>query len=38
MAMRSEINPYIFPKKLSVDHSLKKVEPLDLGPSYLAPR
>ena len=29
--------PYIFPTKCpSVVHSLKKVEPLDLGPSYLA--
>ncbi len=31
-------HPYIFPKKLSVNHSLKKVKPLDLGPPYLAPR
>ena len=31
-------HPYIFPKKVSVSHSLKKVEPLVLGHSYLAPR
>ncbi len=30
------LNPYIFPKSLCVIHSLKKVESLDLGPSYLA--
>ena len=28
---------YPFPKKLSVNHSLKRVEQLDLGPPYLAP-
>ncbi len=31
------LHPYIFPKKLSVFHTLKKVVPLDLGPSHLAP-
>ena len=32
------LNPYIFPKEVCVIHSLKKVEPLDLGPPYFAPR
>ncbi len=28
--------PYIFPKELGMFHSLKKVEPFDLWPPYLA--
>ena len=33
----NNFNPYIFPKEVRLSHSLKKVEPFDLGPSYLAP-
>ena len=33
-----KVYPYIFPKSLWMIHSLKKVEPLALGPPYLAQR